>query len=589
MDENLRRMYFFYKLVAHLGMIMKRKMKSKAFIGLVLVSLLALLPFLGLTDYHTKGEPREAIVAYSMLETGNWILPQNNGGDIAYKPPFFHWAIAAVSALNGAVTEYTSRMPSALALIFMALTGFLFYAKRRGTEVALLASLILLSNFEVHRAAFACRVDMVLTLFIVLALYQLYRWYEKGMKGLPWIAALFMGCATLTKGPVGILLPCLVTGIFLLIRGVAFPKAFSKMVLTGIASCILPALWYIAAYRQGGDNFIALVMEENFGRFMGKMSYESHENGIHYYFIMIAAGLVPYTLLLLFELFFVKYTRFSFAPREWWHRFVAWLRGMDAVRLYSFLSIAVIFIFYCIPKSKRSVYLLPIFPFIAYFIAELMIYLYGRKGKALKIFGIVLCSLGGLLTLVFGVVRMGWIPESLFGGKHAAENIAYLHALESTPLGVGSWILVLLPLAVALWFFLRPLKSGHYRFMAYGAIASVFSIFLALDGVLQPAVLNVKSDKRMAQEVREFVPEGPVYSYIKTDMMRYFTINFYLGNRVLLFETEEPEEGYLLIGKKDAAQWLPEQTAYEFEQVFESAKRSCDTRDIVCMYRFEKK
>ena len=79
-------------------------MRSKEFIGLLLISVLTFLPFLGLTDFHTKGEPREAIVAYSMLETGNWILPQNNGGDIAYKPPFFHWLIAGFSALNGAVT-----------------------------------------------------------------------------------------------------------------------------------------------------------------------------------------------------------------------------------------------------------------------------------------------------------------------------------------------------------------------------------------------------------------------------------------------------------------------------------------------------
>lgn len=565
-------------------------MKSKRFIWLILISILTLLPFLGLTDYHTKGEPREAIVAYSMLETGNWVLPQNNGGDIAYKPPFFHWMIAAVSVLNGAVTEYTSRLPSALSLIIMSLAGFLFYARSKGSEVALLASLLLLSNFEVHRAAFACRVDMVLTAFIVLALYQLYRWYEKGMKGIPWLATLFMGCATLTKGPVGILLPCLVTGVFLLMRGINFWKAFGRMVLTGIVACILPAVWYVAAYQQGGDNFITLVMEENFGRFMGKMSYESHENGVHYYFIMLAAGLLPYTLLPLIAAFFLKYKKPVGKISEWWKRLKDSLLRMDAVRLYSLLCIVVIFAFYCIPKSKRGVYILPIYPFIAYFLAELIMKLYQQRGKALKIFSILMVSLGGILTCVFGVVRMGWIPESIFSGKRAAENIAYLQALESIPLSIWNLMLILLPLVLAVYFFVRLLKSGNYRSMAYVAIASVFSIFLVLDGALQPAVLNVKSDKRMAQEVREIVPQGPLYSYIKTDMMRFFTINFYCDNRILMFETEQPQDGYLLIGKKDAAHYLPAQSAeYDFEQVFESGKRSCDTRDVVCMYRFKKK
>ena len=56
-----------------------------------------IIRYLGLTNFHTKGEPREAIVAVSMLQNDNWILPINNGGDIAYKPPFFHWCIAALS------------------------------------------------------------------------------------------------------------------------------------------------------------------------------------------------------------------------------------------------------------------------------------------------------------------------------------------------------------------------------------------------------------------------------------------------------------------------------------------------------------
>lgn len=79
------------------------------------------------------------------------------------------------------------------------------------------------------------------------------------------------------------------------------------MALVAITSCILPALWYIAAYQQGGDNFISLVMEENFGRFMGKMSYESHENPAYYNIITVVSGYAPYTLLVLLSLFSLTY------------------------------------------------------------------------------------------------------------------------------------------------------------------------------------------------------------------------------------------------------------------------------------------
>ena len=100
--------------------------KTSLFLLLLVISTLTIIPYLGLTNFHTKGEPREAIVAVSMLQNDNWILPINNGGDIAYKPPFFHWCIAALSLPAGEVTEFTSRLPSALATIIMAIACFLF-------------------------------------------------------------------------------------------------------------------------------------------------------------------------------------------------------------------------------------------------------------------------------------------------------------------------------------------------------------------------------------------------------------------------------------------------------------------------------
>ena len=38
-------------------------------------------------DFSTKGEPREAAVAISMLESGNWVLPQTYADEFAFKPP----------------------------------------------------------------------------------------------------------------------------------------------------------------------------------------------------------------------------------------------------------------------------------------------------------------------------------------------------------------------------------------------------------------------------------------------------------------------------------------------------------------------
>ena len=165
---------------------------DKYFWTVLLISFLSLFLFLGTSNFHTRGEPREALVAQAMINDSNWTLPTTNGVDMAYKPPFFHWMIAATSSVVGEVNEYTSRFPSALALAAMVIVGYFFFEKRRGKELAMLTALLTLTNFEVHRAGVNCRVDMVLAAFMVIALYQLYKWAEKGLKGVPWVGILML-------------------------------------------------------------------------------------------------------------------------------------------------------------------------------------------------------------------------------------------------------------------------------------------------------------------------------------------------------------------------------------------------------------
>ena len=112
------------------------------------------------------------------------------------------------------------------------------------------------------------------------------------------------------------------------------------------------------------QEFFDLMMEENFGRFLGKMSYASHENPFYYNIYMLMAGYLPWTLLLLFSLFCLRYRKWTGTWKEKWQQTVEKVRTSDPVHLYSFLTIALIFVFYCIPASKRSVYLLPKYPFL---------------------------------------------------------------------------------------------------------------------------------------------------------------------------------------------------------------------------------
>ncbi|HBC29394.1 MAG TPA: hypothetical protein DC006_07080 [Prevotellaceae bacterium] len=471
--------------------------KTRYLYVLLFLTVVMTLPWLGLADFNTKGEPREAIVAQTMLAQDNWVMPHNNGGEIAYKPPFMHWCVAACGALVGEVNEYVARFPSAVSAILLAFGVYFFYARRRDGRTALITAFVSFSSFEMFRAAYACRVDMVLTMCIVGAMMLLEAWQERGRRGgLPWLAILLMSAGTLTKGPVAIVLPCAVAWICAVVRREGWLRETGLLLLSALLSMALPALWYCAAYRQQGDGFLRLFMEENVYRFLGRMSYRSHENGLWYYFVMLPAGLLPWTLLLLPALF-----------RRWDRRaIVARLRAMDRTEVFSLVASLTVFVFYCIPHSKRGVYIMPMYPFVAFFVSQYLCANYTQR-------------------------------------------------------------------------FVRRLSS---------AVAVLYTLAFA---VVLPIVLNRKSDLGTAREIERLVGDAPLTSYVAGSVpgnpTHYFTINFYLHDRVGVWTAQGPASphGFLIVGDRDARDFV-RQKGYVFHKVNLAPHRSCDTRQTVCLYEY---
>ena len=554
---------------------------NKALWLITILAIVMLIPFLGLSDFNTKGEPREAVVAYTMLEHGNWILPINNGGDIPYKPPFFHWCIAFFSLFIGYVNEFTSRLPSAVSLVLMTIGGFVFYAKRKDTQISLIAAILTLTAFEVHRAGINCRVDMVNTAFMVGAMYLLYRWWEKGKHQLPWLAILCMSGATLTKGPVGIILPCFVMGVFMLTQRENFWGIVWRMALTALLSLIIPFCWYYAAYLQGGDEFLRLVKEENIDRFMGKMAYESHENPAWYNLLTLVMGWAPYTLLLLFSLFILPWKKFSKT------RFLENAKKATPLQVFTWLAFLLVLFFYCIPKSKRSVYLLPCYPFMAYLIAEYIVWMMKEKMGAIKVYAGVIASLAVILVIATLVIRAGGIPDTIFHGKHAADNIAMLHAIGESTHGILFYVCYMF-LIIGAYHIFKALKKEETSQMMKYTLVMIIAIFITLDSTLQPAVLNTKADKHLAPVIEKKFDTSKLYSYMSVDMLHFFSLNFYLGDKIQQFDKVLPQDGVLMIPEEDMPDFKEKfGKDYTFQKVWE-VRRLVEWHHPVGFYQFVK-
>lgn len=555
---------------------------NKAFTIVCVIAVMLTVPFLGLTDFYSKGEPREAVVAYTMVEHGNWILPINNGGDIPYKPPFFHWCIALFSLLQGHVSEFTSRLPSALALVAMSVGGFVFFAKRKNANMALLATLLSLTAFEVHRAGINCRVDMVNTAFMVGALFLMFRWWERGKHTMPWLAILCMSGATLTKGPGGMLLPCAVMGVFMLTQRESLWSTVWRLGLTALLSLVLPLCWYYAAYLQGGDEFLRLVKEENIDRLLGKMAYESHENPFWYNFLTLITGWLPYTLLFVFSLFVLPWKRFSKSG------FMQSVRRAEPMQVFVWLAFGLILFFYCIPKSKRSVYLLPCYPFMAWLMAQYVVWLVANRLSAVKAYAWLMGVLGVVLSVAFVVLKTGVVPDSLFHGKHAADNIAMLHALESISVSPSHLLFALLPAVVGVATIMTLLKKDDTlrNRVVWLSLSVVVALFLALDSMFQPAVLNTKADKPLAPQIEQRFDMTKMYSYMCSPMLHFFSLNFYLGDRIQQFEKVKPKDGVLMIPEDDVEEFKKTVgRGYCLQRVWQ-IRRAVEEKHEVGFYKF---
>lgn len=530
----------------------------------IVICIISVLPWIGLGDFSTKGEPREAAVAVSMLETGNWVLPQVYANEFAYKPPLAHWLMAAASLPQGYVSEFTSRLPSALAFIILIGFTLVFFGKRLRFQQAFIATLLLITCIEIHRAAMTTRVDMLLTTFIVIGLYQLYRWEDKlELKGVPIAIPALLGCAVLTKGPVGIILPLFVFGVYLLmLRKYSYLVIFKALLYAGISSIFLPLLWYVAAWKQGGDTFLNVMLAENFGRFFHLSTPDihynlGHENGVWYNFMTLAAGFVPWTIFFFFSLFGLKLHKPEKSVKEilasTWNN----IRSMEKEKLFSLVALVCIIFFYSIPSSKRSVYLMPAYPFIAIFLAQYTLYITEYRTKVTRVFAAFMASITAVVVIAVALTMAGAIDPVKIASQYTSrqstlETVELVSNMFAYPCGLTICILIVL-LAILATVYYQMFKKINIKIL-YATIALAFAINLLIDGVVMRGIRQGSSARPFAKQVQKEYPLDDMNMYVMNDLKTYanlYGLNFYLGNKFHNFGQEQPVSGFFFCTVKD--------------------------------------
>ncbi|HEY4259377.1 MAG TPA: glycosyltransferase family 39 protein [Schlesneria sp.] len=372
----------------------------------VILGLVAGLVFftnLGSYALFDEDEPKNAVCGFEMYERGDWIVPTFNAQLRTDKPILIYWWMQLSFRLFG-VSEFSARLGSALLAVGTVFLTYHMGRKLYSPPIAFLAALILATSLLFSVLGRAVTPDATLISCLMLV-FSSYIWAVAARRGghfcgvdsapqqielVPqsmWTAVpmfVAMGLAILAKGPIGVLLPCTIIGLFLLINRrnqdlavgqlssptgswwqryaqvvlqVFRPRQFFQTVLAmrlirGVLIVMAVALpWYVlVGLKTDGAWLKGFLGDHNLGRFLEPK--ENHSGPIFYYAVVLLMGCFPWSV---------------FLPLAVWQlrsRLIKGAAWSDSDRLLACWT-GVWFVFFSLARTKLPNYVLPMYPALA--------------------------------------------------------------------------------------------------------------------------------------------------------------------------------------------------------------------------------
>ncbi len=364
---------------------------------LMLAALLLIGAGMGQRDPWPADEPRFALVAKQMVESGEYLIPHRGIEPYSDKPPVFMWLQAAGFHLTGN-WRIAFLLPSLLAALgTLALVydlGRRTWSARAGWWSTALLLITLHFTYQAKKA----QIDPTLVFWVTLSLYALLRhllagpawgWYALG-----WFAA---GIGTITKGVGALALLVFVPYAWAAWRdwrGRARIGWNWRWLLGPVALAAALALWLgpmLAATYGGGDPALAAYADDILFRQTAKRYADPwhHVKPFWYYAGVIVPLWIPLNL-------------------AWWWAIPAWWRRLreraDARVLLPLAWAVLIVLFFSTSPGKRDVYVLPALPMLAFASAPLLPGIVRKRGFQRACFALALAL--GVAAFAAGVAAL---------------------------------------------------------------------------------------------------------------------------------------------------------------------------------------
>lgn len=451
-------------------------------------------------------ESNYALTAKEMVLSGDWISPQIYGNYWFDKPVFFYWVTALGFKLFG-FTEFAARFFPAL--FGLASLGLLTWGAKKlfDEKTAFYSGIVLLTSIEFFLISKSVITDSLLFLFFSSTLLFFYLGYSSEEKNYYYVMYASAALSTLTKGPIGFLLPGLIICLFLLVDK-GWQALKTMKLISGTALFLSLALpWYLLMMNIHGEAFTGTFLgTHNFLR--ATVSEHPRDNVIYYYLLVNVLALFPWS---------------GFLLGCFWKcvKNVNGWKKSDSLTLFLLIWAFTVFIFFQNMATKYITYTYPLlFP-----LALLL-------GNYLKVFGDKVFSKGYLLF------------HGLFYG--ALAGAAYWCGKQGVTPIVNEWLII--------WTSLLGVASivlvfNRHRDKMIVAIASFAFIFnLVLIPTVAVPLGSLKSGKELALELQKYYPnekEVGLYGNYSTSAV------FYSGKRIVKLLPKEDIDSF----KPQAFSW----------------------------------
>ena len=252
---------------------------------------------LGLYPLFNPDEALYAEPAREMLEIGDYITTYLNYVVRFTKPPLAIWGQAACILAFGC-NEFAVRFFGAACGALLLAVSYCFADKFIGRRAAIVTGLSLITAPLFVGTAREAITDMPLSFFMAASMFAFFAAFKLKNSVLLWLAYVGTGLAVMTKGPVGLVLPVAILGVYHVLRS-SVKEAFSfyrPLIGLGIIGLIAVPWFAVEIYITKGAYFNEFIMRENFQRFTSVV--DSHKGGWWYHIAAMMGGFFPWSVFL---------------------------------------------------------------------------------------------------------------------------------------------------------------------------------------------------------------------------------------------------------------------------------------------------